>query len=166
MNNLNISAKLASEITFNSMDSAYKLAEKFHLKDDDQRNCQSYFIGFYSQNLVTASILLAAQTEYPDLLCAMAFIQLPDLKDRIAFADSEGKLSTFGTQVTESLRQFTIFPNDSKLRQLIFVESISVFDKYLRELTSDPAICEDLKARVLYLKQLFPAPVRSMSNAG
>jgi len=166
MNSLNISYDLTKLITSKEdWHNASELMEKLYLYGTGNSR-KSIFIGIGCKTLLTTAILLAAQTEYPDLLCAKAFIELPDLKDRIAFAKTQGRLDSFGNIVSNQLKTFIIFPPEPELRDSVVVEPILVLDKYFRDLASDRAICEDLEARDLYLQQLFPAPVRSKSNAG
>ena len=149
---------LKEQITnFEDYQSAELITEKLYL-DRFSNNRESKFIGIGCKTLLIGSILLAAQTKYPDLLTVKTFLSLEAFTKRLIFAKRNKKLRSFGNKVADILEGFITFPEDANLRELVVIEPIEALDNYLKEFASNPASLRsrEIMVRTEYLNEIFP----------
>lgn len=139
----------------NDWDSAYLIALELDWRQDPNKQ-YSTSIRISSKMLLAASILLAFQTPYPDLLCVRTLILLADLQQRLRYAQKQQKLELFGVEVVNGFQHFIDCPSHYELTDSIVFKTVRSIDLYLRSQSNLTLAGVDFLERSIFLKELFP----------
>ena len=132
---------------------AYQISETIYLIGNNTQYI-STFLKINSKMLLTTSILMAARTNYPDLLTVKLFLSLSDLKQRLKKASKDGILDRLGLEIANGYSVFLDCPDDPESEEII-IKTRNLVDRYLKKVEL-PDMQLNLRDRLLYLNQIFP----------
>ncbi len=141
----------------NDWDKAFEISLEISSKAAHSKPVTS-LVEMGSKMLLTTSILMASQTDYPDLLTVRILLLLCNLKARLKNAQQQGKLITTSIEIANGFQFFIDCP-DLKITPAILLKTINALDNYLSRLEL-PLTEWDFITREEYLEQILPMPIK------